>query len=128
MLLSLRQRTIRIGKETTYMSIYSAIRQYKYKNKDQSAAFKISKIMHTTATFLFFGRMALIEQYQSESKRDENGNYFINEPWKEIILWLFLVTAYLVSFEIDFYKLESSSGPYIKVQKFHYSKIKKVYE
>lgn len=54
--------------------------------------------MHITATFLFFGRMALIEQYQSEGRIDIKGNLIEQSSWKEFTLWLFLTTAYLASF------------------------------
>lgn len=75
------------------MSVYTALRQYKYKNRDQAAPFKISKIMHIFATFLFFGRMALIELYEFELSTGVEDNLF-----REIYLWLFLLSAYFAAF------------------------------
>lgn len=48
--------------------------------------------MHLTATYLFFGRMALVEQYLFEQALGEV--YYI----KELVLWIFLLTAYLANF------------------------------
>jgi len=66
--------------------------------------------MHFLCTFLTFGWMSLKEQFG------------VATPLQAATLWLFIVSIFITTFEVDLYLLETSNGKNVQINEKNYER------
>lgn len=86
-----------IGKYTIYLSIHQIIRNYKFRAKSMASISHTIRYLQLIITFYTFGNLALNAQNRN------NASLF-----KQVVLWVYMLSIYFNVFELDFLTLETS--------------------